>query len=126
MKRQEVQIIVTSGTIVVATVIATYAVTTSIPAEHSIAVVLIGQTLLFTVFTASFLAQQIDDIGQSATQLRPQTQIALWIAGVAAIILATDMLEWFDVHPAFMLIILILLTGRFRNGFRWLLQRMKQ
>lgn len=127
MPQRDYQPIVKSGLIVIGTtawMIDLVSNLTVVPAERYI-IVVIGNTLLSIVLCAYVIAIDISrySTGQ-ALQLLPQTQLALWLVGMAAVLLATDGLRWFHPTVSAWVFVAVALTLVSWGGFIWLWQQL--
>ncbi len=95
-----------------------------LPAGQAALTILIGRTLLCIVFGTHLLSSEMSLSEMRPSQLLPQTQLLLWGVGLLAIMLATDMLRWFEPTRNFWIGMALVLTFGSRAGFLWLWRRM--
>lgn len=120
MFQRDFQTVAKSSLLVVVTAISINYLVSTLPADRSL-VILVGHTVLLTVLGAFIVSIDFARYNEKrALGLLPQTQLALWLAGIVAVMLATDGVRWFDPNVVAWIFVVITLTLASRGGFVWL------
>jgi hypothetical protein len=85
----------------------------------------LGELLLTTVFVVFFIS--IDGLlsPRWSFQLLPQSQLALWTAGLGAILMGTDGWRHLEPTSGYWVMAFVVLTLICRDGWRWLAHMLK-
>jgi hypothetical protein len=85
---------------------------------------LVGEGLLLLVLSAFVVSIDFSLFEMKPLKLLPQTQLALWLVGIVAVILATNGLSFFVLDVPIWVFGVIALTVASRAGFVWLWDRL--
>jgi hypothetical protein len=91
--------------------------------QTRVVMILTGRVLLGIIIGSVAFSIDPSFSEMRSPQLLPQTQLALWVVGLVAIVLATGGLQWLEPTANAWILTVIFMTFAFRAGFLWVWRR---